>query len=85
MRSALSSSLYLLAKHPAVIQRVCAELSRAGISGNTAPGDLSFEEVQNLRYTSDVAKEVLRLMPPVGAGFRKASKTLEIEVGSEAN
>lgn len=41
---------------------------------------LSIESLEQLKYTSCVIKETLRINPPVPGGFRVALKTFELNV-----
>lgn len=41
---------------------------------------LSIELLEQLKYTSCVIKETLRINPPVPGGFRVALKTFELNV-----
>ena len=42
--------------------------------------DLNVTVLNNLNYVDAVIKEVLRVAPPVGAGYREALQTFEIDV-----
>ncbi|WP_234444039.1 cytochrome P450 [Streptomyces sp. NRRL S-1868] len=57
--SALAFTFYLLATHPEIEERVHAEVGRV-LDGELA----AFEHLSELRYTSDVVTEALRLYPP---------------------
>jgi len=41
---------------------------------------IDFESLGRLSYTWNVIREVLRMYPPVGGGYRRALKTFDIEV-----
>ncbi|XP_002734884.1 cytochrome P450 26A1-like [Saccoglossus kowalevskii] len=75
--SAIVMMLIHLAKHPDVVERVRMELEQHNLLDEEAP--LTFGTLSILTYTSCVVKEVLRVSPPVGAGFRKVLKTFELE------
>ena len=78
--SAASTALLYLAKKPEVVERLCQELYQHGWLGENANMDLDFQGIQQLKYTSNVVKELLRILPPIGGGFRKALSTFEIGV-----
>jgi retinoid hydroxylase len=69
--SALCSLCLLLGQYPEVRERVAQEQ----IEGYS----ISPDSLKQLPYLDAVLKEVLRLIPPVGGGFRKAKQTCEIE------
>ena len=74
---ALSWTLMLLAQHPEVFKRVCAEI-RKELSGT--PGEVPTPESLNrLEYLDRVIAESLRLFPIVPLGARIASEDLEID------
>ncbi len=56
--SALAWSLYLLATHPDVQDRVAAEAATLG-------DEADFSQLSRLKFTRDVFREALRLYPPV--------------------
>ena len=66
-------------RNPRVVKRILKELEDHGLRDSQA-SDLTFDTVSRLTYTGHVVKEALRLAPPVGAGFRKALKTFELDV-----
>jgi cytochrome P450 len=63
----LNWAWYLLSQHPAVADRLLAELATLG--GGT---DFGFEQLMALRYLPAVLKETLRLYPPVWLFSRRA-------------
>lgn len=44
---------------------------------------LNIESLEQLKYTSCVIKETLRINPPVPGGFRVALKTFELNVSQQ--
>ena len=69
----LSWTLYLLAKHPDVLNKLRVELDDV-LHGNTA----NTESLQQLVYTRAVLNESLRIRPPVGIIMRKVSQNIEL-------
>ncbi|KAL1364891.1 hypothetical protein HN51_013036 [Arachis hypogaea] len=72
-RSTLSSLMRYLAQLPHVYNKVLAEqveISRAKGEGES----LQWEDVQKMKYSWNVASEVLRLSPPVTGAYREALK-----------
>lgn len=59
--NAMAFGLDLLARHPAVVDRVAAEVD--AVLGDAAAPDA--EQILALRYTRQVVDEILRLYPPV--------------------
>ena len=80
--SACCALVLQIAKHPAVRKKLEEELSSLGLESPGCRDDLDIETLNKLTYANNVVKEVLRLVPPVGAGFRRALKTFEIDVSS---
>ena len=80
--SVLCALVIRLSQNPDIVQRVRQEMARysaeQGNSGNG--GKLTYDGLKQMIYVNDVLKEVLRLNPPVAAGFRKAVKDFEIGV-----
>jgi len=76
--SAATSLIMHLALQPQVVQKVQEDLEKHGLLQPDQP--LSLEQVGRLTYVGQVVKEVLRISPPVGGGFRKALKTFELDV-----
>ncbi|MDJ0717576.1 MAG: cytochrome P450 [Prochloraceae cyanobacterium] len=72
LTSALSSLCLLLAQHEHVLTRLRTEQEKF-------PRDepLTLEMLKKMNYLEQVLQEVLRLIPPVAAGFRKIIKTCE--------
>jgi cytochrome P450 len=66
LTSALASMCLLLAQHPEVLAAMRAEQQQ--LAGEEA---LTLEQLKQMSYLELVLKEVLRLIPPVGGGFRE--------------
>ena len=72
LTSAIASFCLLTAQHPEVLDKLRAEQDRLDIK-ETA----SLEDLKQMTYLEQVIKEVMRLIPPVGGGFRSAIETFE--------
>jgi retinoid hydroxylase len=72
LTSAIASFCLLTAQHPDVLQKLRAEQDRLNSTGTP-----TVEHLQSMTYLEQVLKEVMRLIPPVGGGFRKAIATFE--------
>jgi hypothetical protein len=72
--SALSWTLYLLARYPEWQERVAAEV--AGLPEAPGPGDIA-----RLTLTRDVFREALRLYPPVPMMVREAARAERFATG----
>lgn len=70
---ALTWSLYLLANHPAVEEKVLEEIATA-----TGPDGLTADAVEGLSFTRQVVSEALRLYPPAPALLRSANRRVDI-------
>ncbi|WJX53338.1 beta-amyrin 28-monooxygenase [Trifolium repens] len=72
-RSVLSSVMKYLGNLPEVYEQVLKE--QLEISQGKEVGELlQWEDVQKMKYSWNVASEVMRLSPPVGGAFRNAIK-----------
>jgi enediyne biosynthesis protein E7 len=71
--AAESWALYLLARHPEVLQRLRHEITC--VAGSRA---LSFTDVESLVYTKQVVQETLRLFPPAFALARDCVHPVEV-------
>lgn len=67
--NAMSFTFYLLAQHPEIKQRVVEEFKNV-----TGDGEMTFENLNKLAFTTMVIKEAMRLYPPVWGITRDASK-----------
>ncbi len=71
LTSAIASMCLLLAQHPEVLAKVREEQQQLGFS------QLTTENLKQMTYLDQVIKEVLRLVPPVGGGFREVIQPCE--------
>ncbi len=72
--TALTWTLYLLARHPAVAERFYQELD-SQVTGDEATG---LEDLPRLPYTSAVFQEGMRLYPPALAFARRTTEAVEL-------
>lgn len=72
LTSAIASFCLLLAQHPEVLVAVRAEQQQLATQG-----PLNLESLKQMCYLEQVLQEVLRLVPPVGGGFRAVIKPCE--------
>ncbi|XP_067656990.1 cytochrome P450 26A1-like [Haliotis asinina] len=75
--STTNSTLLALGKDEGVRKQIEEELEENGLLSSDE--ELTFDSLKKLTYVGHVVKEVLRVYPPVGGGFRKVKKTMEIE------
>lgn len=73
LTSAIASYCLLVAQHPGVAQRLRAEQQAFDWQE-----PLTLETLKQMPYLDQVLQEVLRLIPPVGGGFRKVLQPCEI-------
>lgn len=78
--SAATSLVYELARHPEVVRKLKHEFDSFDVLDVACKEDIDLQKLNKLKYLNNVVKEVLRLSPPVGGGFRKALKTFEVNV-----
>ncbi|XP_076101812.1 cytochrome P450 26A1-like [Mytilus galloprovincialis] len=71
--SAMCSCLMFLGKYPNVIKKVREEI------GSDDLDNLTLNDFPKYKYAYNVTKEVLRMTPPVGAGYRKVLKSFQLE------
>ena len=72
LTSAIASLCTLLAQNPHVLAVVRAEQKQFDSE------EITFEQLKQMSYLERVLKEVLRLIPPVGGGFREVIQECEI-------
>lgn len=72
--NALTWTLYLLARHPAILAKLRAELDDR-LQGNTPDA----EALQQLVYTRAVLSESMRVRPPAGIMMRKVNRDTTID------
>ncbi|GAB4230033.1 MAG: cytochrome P450 [Elainellaceae cyanobacterium] len=74
LTSAIASFCLLAAQHPEVLDRMRQEQQQF-----PADQPLTLEQLKQMTYLEQVLKEVLRLIPPVGGGFRTVMQPAEFE------
>nr|XP_043608872.1 taxadiene 5-alpha hydroxylase-like [Erigeron canadensis] len=75
---AITMTFKMLANHPDCYSLLLKE--HEGIASNKRPGEaLTFEDVKKMEYTWQVARETMRLNPPIFGSFRKATNDIEFE------
>ncbi|NKB17018.1 MAG: cytochrome P450 [Pseudanabaena sp. CRU_2_10] len=72
LTSAIASFCLLLAQHPQVMARAREEQQKLPRSQ-----PLSLDDLKQMTYLDAVLKEVLRILPPVGGGFRETLQNCE--------
>lgn len=80
--SFVTNCVMFLGLYPEVAERLREEIERHMCTKNTSRDrkQLDYETIKNMTYLDCVCREVLRLCPPVGAGFKKAIKSFELGV-----
>lgn len=71
LTSAIASFCLLVAQYPETWEKLRSEQQAFGEFSNDIP---SLEDLKQMPYLEHVLQEVLRLIPPVGGGFRKVLK-----------
>ncbi|ORX97407.1 cytochrome P450 [Basidiobolus meristosporus CBS 931.73] len=74
----LSWCLYLLARHPAVLNKVLQEVVNAGFNGEKPP---TSAQVSQLKYLGQVLKEALRMYPPASSVLKYCTKDCILPFG----
>lgn len=77
--SAAATLVLNLNRNPEVMLKTCSELAQYNCAEN-ADCYVPLSTINKLNYTKNVVKEGLRITPPIGAGFRKALCTFELDV-----
>ncbi|MGL5794205.1 MAG: cytochrome P450 [Waterburya sp.] len=72
LTSAIASFCLLTAQHPEVLEKLREEQASLKITGTP-----TLEDLKNMTYLEQVIKEVMRIIPPVGGGFREVIETFE--------
>ncbi|KAF9443231.1 cytochrome P450 [Macrolepiota fuliginosa MF-IS2] len=72
--SALSRTLWLLAEHPGVQEKLRTELREA--KGDNGGEELGYDQLVSLPYLDAVCRETLRVYPPVANTIRDARKDM---------
>nr|GEX79427.1 taxadiene 5-alpha hydroxylase [Tanacetum cinerariifolium] len=75
---AITMTFKMLANHPDCYSLLLKEHEE--IASNKRPGEtLNLEDVKTMEYTWQVARETMRLCPPIFGSFRKATVDIEFE------
>ncbi|CAI9275415.1 unnamed protein product [Lactuca saligna] len=75
---AITMTFKMLATHPDCYSLLLKE--HEDIARNKKPGEsLTLEDVKKMEYTWQVARETMRLCPPIFGSFRKATTDIEFE------
>lgn len=80
----MTAMLYYLGTHPEVLQAAKKEQEEIALMF-TGDESFSLKALGSMSYLDAVIREVLRLKPPVGQGFRRALKTFELDDGNGGN
>ena len=72
LTSAIASFCLLTAQHPKVMERLRAEQQSLSLAS-----PLTLEDIKQMTYLEQVIKEVMRIIPPVGGGFRQVIEPFE--------
>ncbi|KAH3812532.1 hypothetical protein DPMN_140967 [Dreissena polymorpha] len=87
LASATTNSVMFLGQRKDVVKKLldeirhklCYEQNDMVVDGyDCATDSLSFQKINELKYLNNVVNEVLRLLPPAGAGYRKVLKSFEL-------
>jgi cytochrome P450 len=74
LTSAIASFCLLTAQYPEVLQRLQEEQQQLSLSS-----PLTWETIKEMTYLEQVLKEVMRIIPPVGGGFREVIESFEFK------
>ena len=74
LTSALASFCLLMCQHPDALEKIRQEQQKFD---DSVP--LTTEELKQMNYLEQVLKEVLRLIPPVGGGFRQVIEDCQFQ------
>ncbi|AFZ37324.1 (+)-abscisic acid 8'-hydroxylase [Stanieria cyanosphaera PCC 7437] len=74
LTSAIASFCLLTAQHPEVLQRLREEQQQLSLAS-----PLTLENLKQMTYLEQVLKEVMRIIPPVGGGFREVIESFEFQ------
>ena len=72
LTSAIASFCLLTAQHPEVMQKLREEQDSLNLTDSP-----TLEDIKQMTYLEQALKETMRLIPPVGGGFRKAIAPFE--------
>jgi cytochrome P450 len=73
LTSAIATFCFKVAQHPTVLSKLRTEQAQFQLDQ-----PLTLESLKQMEYLEQVLKEVLRILPPVGGGFREVIQTCEI-------
>lgn len=79
--STVTNCVMYLGLNKNVVQNLRNELKEHGLMDSNG-NDLNYKIVHDLKYLNNVVKEVLRLCPAAGAGFRRALKSFKLGVSN---
>ena len=79
MTAFVTCLVLLLAKNPHVIGQMSRELAENDLPLDDAEG-INVTSLAKLTYFDYVIREVLRLYPPIGGGYRRVIKSFELQV-----
>ena len=74
LTSAIASFCLLTAQYPDVLQRLREEQQQLSLSSS-----LTLDDIKQMTYLEQVIKEVMRIIPAVGGGFREVIETFEFK------
>ena len=80
VNSAGFSLAHILSKRPDVRERLMQDISRQGLTDTEE--NICTKDLREMTYVDAVVKETLRLLPPVGGGYRTALETFELDVSN---
>lgn len=78
--SAFCSLVMYLAQRPDVLEKLFEEMYQLGLVEDDSGDALTYDVLNKMKYANCITKEILRLTPPIGGGFRQALQTFEIGV-----
>jgi len=79
MSKAICTLLLELARHHHVTEKACQELFHLNLLETQTVGDLTVNKMADLTFIKRIVKEVLRMAPPIGNGYRHVLRTMDID------